>query len=346
MIRRWIDAGAPAPSAAEAAPTGEGRVPDVKPTVPVVGRGGGGGVRSRDAAHRGRRLQVRPPHVARRPEVDGRSTGMPTWSARWRSRQMGRGSRLPADRPAAFGEDQDLGRAADARKTSVDDSGPRRRDLASRSRRTASTIASASYDKLVKLWDVGHGEELRTLKEHSDAVYSVAFLPGGPQLVSGAGDRTLKIWDVATGKRLFTMSDALDARLRRRGASVRIADRGGRRRPDDPHLVVERDGAGAGRARCWRRRSRTATPCWAWPTRPTGRRSSRPAPIASIKVWDARDAARDERLLEPQPDWVHGARAERRWQVACGRAVRRHARPVFAGERRRGRTVRGAAMKK
>ncbi|WP_375467236.1 caspase family protein, partial [uncultured Nostoc sp.] len=41
------------------------------------------------------------------------------------------------------------------------------------------TIASASADKTVKLWDAATGKEITTLKGHSDAVYSVAFSPDG-----------------------------------------------------------------------------------------------------------------------------------------------------------------------
>ena len=49
------------------------------------------------------------------------------------------------------------------------------------------TIASASYDKLIKLWTVADGKVIATLKEHSDAVYAVAFMPGGTQLAVGGG---------------------------------------------------------------------------------------------------------------------------------------------------------------
>ena len=37
--------------------------------------------------------------------------------------------------------------------------------------------ATAGYDKLIKVWDVATGKLVRTLKEHSDAVYAVAFMP-------------------------------------------------------------------------------------------------------------------------------------------------------------------------
>jgi len=51
---------------------------------------------------------------------------------------------------------------------------------------------------------------VRTLKDHIDAVYALAFTPDGKRLVSGAADRTVKIWDPATGERLYTMSEPSD----------------------------------------------------------------------------------------------------------------------------------------
>src|SRR5262249_31649662 len=35
-------------------------------------------------------------------------------------------------------------------------------------------LATTGYDRLIKLWDVATGKELRTLKDHSDAVYGIA----------------------------------------------------------------------------------------------------------------------------------------------------------------------------
>ncbi len=71
-------------------------------------------------------------------------------------------------------------------------------------------IASGSYDKMVKLWDVASGKELKNLQDHIDAVFAVAFSPDGKHLASASQDRTVKIWDVATGNRLYTLGDALD----------------------------------------------------------------------------------------------------------------------------------------
>ena len=61
-------------------------------------------------------------------------------------------------------------------------------------------LASASYDKTVKVWDVATGQESLTLKGHTSGVRSVAFSPDGQQLASASGDKTVKVWDAATGR--------------------------------------------------------------------------------------------------------------------------------------------------
>lgn len=75
------------------------------------------------------------------------------------------------------------------------------------------TLATAGYDKLIKLWSVAPSaspEPRHTLTDHSDAVYTLDFHPSGPLLASGSADRTVKVWDVATGRRLYTLSDPTD----------------------------------------------------------------------------------------------------------------------------------------
>src|SRR5205085_11427012 len=71
-------------------------------------------------------------------------------------------------------------------------------------------LASCSYDRLVKLWDVSTGKLLRDLKDHSDAVYGVRFSPDGKLLATGGADRAVKVWDVASGTRLYTLSESTD----------------------------------------------------------------------------------------------------------------------------------------
>ncbi len=71
-------------------------------------------------------------------------------------------------------------------------------------------LASCSYDRLIKLWDLRSNKEARALKDHSDAVHALAFSPDGQLLASAAADRAVKVWDVATGARLYTLSEATD----------------------------------------------------------------------------------------------------------------------------------------
>jgi WD40 repeat protein len=58
-------------------------------------------------------------------------------------------------------------------------------------------LASGSYDKTIRLWDVATGREVRTLEGHIYSVYSVAFSPDGQLLASSSADRTIKLWDIS-----------------------------------------------------------------------------------------------------------------------------------------------------
>ncbi|WP_414587221.1 eIF2A-related protein, partial [Scytonema sp. PCC 10023] len=57
------------------------------------------------------------------------------------------------------------------------------------------TIASASEDKTIKLWNLD-GQVLHTLKGHSSAVRSVSFSPDGKIVASGSQDGTIKLWNL------------------------------------------------------------------------------------------------------------------------------------------------------
>ncbi|KAF2260939.1 WD40 repeat-like protein [Lojkania enalia] len=67
-------------------------------------------------------------------------------------------------------------------------------------------VASASYDRTVRIWDATAGTAMQTLKGHSSWVYAVAFAPDGKLLASGSGDRTVRIWDIVTGSSTQTLS--------------------------------------------------------------------------------------------------------------------------------------------
>uniref|UniRef100_A0A1B6GE01 NLE domain-containing protein n=1 Tax=Cuerna arida TaxID=1464854 RepID=A0A1B6GE01_9HEMI len=62
------------------------------------------------------------------------------------------------------------------------------------------TIASASFDKSIRLWDGRTGKFLSTLRGHVQAVYMVAWSSDSRLLVSGSADSTLKVWNMKTRK--------------------------------------------------------------------------------------------------------------------------------------------------
>ena len=68
------------------------------------------------------------------------------------------------------------------------------------------TLASASHDQTVRLWDAAAGKETHTCTGHTDEVNAVAFSPGGKVLASASRDKTIRLWDAATGNELATLS--------------------------------------------------------------------------------------------------------------------------------------------
>ncbi|KAI9778784.1 MAG: hypothetical protein M1839_007874 [Geoglossum umbratile] len=66
-------------------------------------------------------------------------------------------------------------------------------------------LASASWDKTVKIWNASSGECLQTLKGHSNSVNSVAFSHDSAWLASASWDNTVKIWDASSGECLQTL---------------------------------------------------------------------------------------------------------------------------------------------
>ncbi|MGW1958539.1 WD40 repeat domain-containing protein [Streptomyces sp. NPDC001920] len=59
------------------------------------------------------------------------------------------------------------------------------------------TLASASADGTVRVWDRASGKVRGVLKGHSGAVTTLAFNRNGV-LATGGEDRTVRLWDVAT----------------------------------------------------------------------------------------------------------------------------------------------------
>jgi WD40 repeat protein len=59
------------------------------------------------------------------------------------------------------------------------------------------TLASASADNTIRLWDVASHQALGApLTGHTNWVRSVAFSPDGKTLASASADNTIRLWDI------------------------------------------------------------------------------------------------------------------------------------------------------
>jgi WD40 repeat protein len=67
-------------------------------------------------------------------------------------------------------------------------------------------LATAGYDRIIRLWEVESGKYLRQFPSHNGAVFDLAFSPDGKILASASADSTCKIWEVETGQRFDTLN--------------------------------------------------------------------------------------------------------------------------------------------
>ncbi len=72
------------------------------------------------------------------------------------------------------------------------------------------TLATASQDKTVRLWNVKTAALRHTLNEHTSEVNWVRFSPDGKTLASTGDDQTIKLWDTETGRLKTTLSGQPD----------------------------------------------------------------------------------------------------------------------------------------
>jgi serine/threonine protein kinase len=62
------------------------------------------------------------------------------------------------------------------------------------------TAVSGGDDKIVFLWDLEAGKEIRRFPGHTARITGVAFTPDGLHVLSGSEDKTVRLWNVTTGK--------------------------------------------------------------------------------------------------------------------------------------------------
>ena len=65
-------------------------------------------------------------------------------------------------------------------------------------------LATASKEKMLRLWDVTSARELAAL-EHPSMLYFATFSPDGSRLISSVGDGKLWLWDVPTGSEIAVL---------------------------------------------------------------------------------------------------------------------------------------------
>jgi hypothetical protein len=68
------------------------------------------------------------------------------------------------------------------------------------------TLATAGYDRSIKLWNVADGTLVRSIDVHNGAIFDLAWHPSGKLLASASADETIKLWRTSDGVRLDTLN--------------------------------------------------------------------------------------------------------------------------------------------
>ena len=67
-------------------------------------------------------------------------------------------------------------------------------------------LATAGYDRSIKVWNVADGRLLRSIDVHNGAIFDLAWHPTGKVLASASADETVKLWRASDGVRLDTLN--------------------------------------------------------------------------------------------------------------------------------------------
>lgn len=58
-------------------------------------------------------------------------------------------------------------------------------------------VCSAGMDKMVRVWNIKTGANIKSFAGHNDSVFTLLGLADG-RLVSGSADNTLRVWNLTT----------------------------------------------------------------------------------------------------------------------------------------------------
>jgi WD40 repeat protein len=65
-------------------------------------------------------------------------------------------------------------------------------------------IASGGHDGTIRLWNVDHGQLIKTLEPHTDWIEALYFNQDGQTLLSSDSGRNLRLWNVSNGNLIGT----------------------------------------------------------------------------------------------------------------------------------------------
>lgn len=99
---------------------------------------------------------------------------------------------------------------------------------------TGKYMATAGWDKTIKIWSTESGELIKSFRAHDGGVNCIAYSRDGKMIISGARDNSVKIWDTAFNAKysLFGHQNIINAVVI--APSLRYAYSGG----DDMQLKV------------------------------------------------------------------------------------------------------------
>lgn len=73
------------------------------------------------------------------------------------------------------------------------------------------SLASASENNTIQLWNLQTGALIKTLDKHSQGVFAIAVSPRGDRLASASQDKTTQIWDLQPIQLARTLSGHTDS---------------------------------------------------------------------------------------------------------------------------------------